>query len=106
MANTARLTVIGLHLPGQFAAVGATFVVGVAASFVSRYIRSPRIVLSVPAVLVMIPGAAAFRALVFLNDGQITLALANGVQAGLIVASLAVGLAIARVVTDRSWTLD
>ena len=106
VANTARLTVIGLHLPGQFAAAGATFVVGVAASFVSRYVRSPRIVLSVPAVLVMIPGAAAFRALVFLNDGQITLALANGVQAGLIVASLAVGLAAARVVTDRSWTLD
>jgi uncharacterized membrane protein YjjP (DUF1212 family) len=106
VTNTARLTVIGLHLPEQFAAAGATFVVGVAASFVSRYLRSPRIVLSVPAVLVMIPGAAAFRALVFLNDGQITLALANGVQAGLIVASLAVGLAIARVVTDRSWTLD
>ena len=54
----------------------------------------------------MIPGAAAFRVLVFLNDGQITLALANGVQAAIITASLAVGLAIARVVTDRSWTLD
>jgi uncharacterized membrane protein YjjP (DUF1212 family) len=106
VANTARLTAIGLHLPQQFAAVGATFVVGVAAFFVSRYVRSPRIVLSVPAVLIMIPGAAAFRALVFLNDGQITLALTNGVQAGLIVASLAVGLALARIVTDRSWTLD
>lgn len=51
-------------------------------------------------------GAVAFRALVFLNDGQITLALANGVQAGLVVASLAVGLAIARVLTDRGWTLE
>jgi uncharacterized membrane protein YjjB (DUF3815 family) len=50
----------------------------------------------VPAVLIMIPGAAAFRALVFLNNGQITLALANGVQAALIVASLATGLVIAR----------
>ena len=80
--------------------------VEVAAFFASRYVRSPRIILSVPAVLIMIPGAAAFRALVFLNDGQITLALANGVQAALIVASLATGLVIARVVTDRSWTLD
>jgi uncharacterized membrane protein YjjB (DUF3815 family) len=106
VANTARLTLIGWHLPQQFAAAGATFVVGVAAAVVSRHIRSPRIVLSVPAVLIMIPGAAAFRALVFLNDGQITLALANGVQAVLIVASLATGLVIARVVTDRGWTLD
>jgi hypothetical protein len=70
----------------------------------SRYVRSPRIVLSVPAVLIMIPGATAFRALVFLNEGQITLALANGAQAAIIVASLAAGLTIARVVTDPSWT--
>ena len=48
----------------------------------------------------------AVRGLVFLNDGRITPALADGVQAGLIVASLAVGLAIARVLTDRDWTLD
>ncbi|MBV8349761.1 MAG: threonine/serine exporter family protein [Mycolicibacterium sp.] len=78
----------------------------VAAAFVSRYLRSPRIVLSVPAALIMIPGAATFRALVFLNDGQITLAMANGVQAALIVASLTTGLVIARVVSDRNWTMD
>ena len=54
----------------------------------------------------MIPGAATFRALVFLNDGQITLAMANGVQAALIVASLTTGLVIARVVSDRNWTMD
>ena len=76
--------------------------VGIAGAVVSGYLRSPRIVLSVPAVLIMIPGAAAFRSLVFLNDGQITLALANGAQAAIIVASLAVGLVIARVVTDQS----
>jgi uncharacterized membrane protein YjjP (DUF1212 family) len=106
VANTARLTAIGSHVPEQFASVAATFVVGVAAYFVSRYTRSPRIILSVPAVLIMIPGATAFRALVYLNDDQVTLALANGAQAAIIVASLAVGLAIARIVTDRSWTLD
>jgi uncharacterized membrane protein YjjB (DUF3815 family) len=54
----------------------------------------------------MIPGAAAFRALVFLNDGQVTLALATGTQAAIIAASLAAGLVIARVVTDPNWTLD
>jgi uncharacterized membrane protein YjjB (DUF3815 family) len=45
VSNTARLTAIGLHMPEQFAAVGATFIVGVAASIVS-----PRIIMSVPAV--------------------------------------------------------
>jgi hypothetical protein len=30
---------------------------------------------------------------------------ANGAQAGIIAASLAIGLFIARAVTDRSWTL-
>jgi uncharacterized membrane protein YjjP (DUF1212 family) len=104
VANTARLTAVGMQMPEQFAAIGATFIVGVAAHFVSRSTRSPRIVLSVPAVLIMIPGATAFRALVYLNDDRTTLALANGAQAAIIVASLAVGLAIARIVTDRSWT--
>lgn len=106
VANTARLTAIGLHMPQQFAAAGATFIVGVASAVAARYLRSPRIILSVPAILIMIPGAVAFRALVYLNDGQITLALTNGVQAGLVVASLATGLAIARVVTDRGWALE
>jgi Threonine/Serine exporter, ThrE len=45
VANTARLTAIGWHLPQQFAAAGATFVVGVAAFFASRYVRSPRSIL-------------------------------------------------------------
>lgn len=106
VANTARLSAISLHMPEQFAAIGATFIVGVTASLAAPYVRSPRIIMSVPAILIMIPGAVAFRALVFLNDGQVTLALANGVQAGLVVASLAVGLAIARVLTDRGWTLE
>jgi uncharacterized membrane protein YjjP (DUF1212 family) len=60
-------------------------------------------------VLFLVPGfplTTAALDLVFLNDGQITLALANDVQAALIVASRATGLVIARVVTDRSWTLD
>lgn len=106
VADTARLTATDLHMPQQFAAIGATFIVGVASSAAARYASSPRIITSVPAILIMIPGAVAFRGLVFLNDGQITRALANGVQAGLIVASLAAGLAIARVVTDRGWTLE
>jgi uncharacterized membrane protein YjjP (DUF1212 family) len=106
VANTARLTAIGLHMPEQFAAMGGTFIVGVAAAVAAPFIKSPRIIMSVPAILIMIPGAVTFRALVFLNDGQITLALANGVQAGLVLASLAVGLVIARVVTDRGWTLE
>jgi len=106
VANTARLTATDHHMPQQFAAIGATFIVGVASAVVARYARCPRIIMSVPAILIMIPGAVAFRALVFLNDGEITLALANGVQAGLVVASLAVGLAIARVVTDRGWALE
>jgi hypothetical protein len=44
--------------------------------------------------------------LVLLDDGQIALALANGAQAAIIVASSAVGLVIARIVTGWSRTRE
>lgn len=105
-ANTARLALVDGHLALQFAAIVATLGVGLAASVASRHLHCPRIVLSVPAVVIMVPGTLAFRALVFMNESRLTAALANGVQAALVVVSLAVGLALARVLTDREWTLD
>ncbi len=106
VANVPRLWLIDGGLADQAAAGLATFAVGVLAHAVTRRIAAPRITLSVPAVLIMIPGAPIYRALVFFHQDQIGLAVENGVQAVFIVMSLAVGLAIARMVTDPQWTRD
>jgi len=61
------------------------------------------ITLSVPAVLVMIPGVAAHEALVALNGGDYGEAIAGILQVVLMVLSIMVGLVAAKLVTDRDW---
>ena len=66
----------------------------------------PRITVSVPAVVIMVPGAAAYRAVFHLNNGDTTQALAFGFQAGLVIVAIAIGLAVARMLTDKAWAFE
>lgn len=104
VANTMRLELVDLGVIPQGAACLAGLLVGILANLVAPRMDVPRITLSVPAVVIMVPGAAAYRAIYFLNDGQTVEALAFGVQAAFVVVALTIGLTIARTLTDRSWT--
>lgn len=104
VANTLRIELVDVGVIPQGAACLAGLIVGVLANLVAPRMDVPRITLSVPAVVIMVPGAAAYRAIYFLNDGQTVEALAFGVQAAFVVVSLTIGLTIARTLTDRSWT--
>jgi len=73
------------------------------AAFIARGGRLPVITLSVPSVLVMIPGVAAHEALVSLNRGDYASATAGILQVTLVVLSIMVGLVAAKLVTDRDW---
>jgi uncharacterized membrane protein YjjB (DUF3815 family) len=84
----------------------ATFVVGVLAAVVAPRMRLPRITLSVPAVVIMVPGAAVYRTFVSLNNGDAEVAVTAGVQALFVVISIAIGLAAARILTDRAWGFE
>ena len=77
--------------------------VGCLAAFAARGGRWPVITLSVPAVLVMIPGVAAHEALVSLNSGDYAAATAGILQVTLVVLSIMVGLVAAKLVTDKDW---
>lgn len=103
LCNTTRWYLIDGGLPMQIAAVAATTAVGLLAAWAGPRLLSPRITLSVPAVLIMIPGSAAYRALVYFNQGAMIDALANGATAVFNIMGMAVGLAIARMLTDRHW---
>lgn len=103
VANVIRLEMIDAGVVVQAAACAAGLIVGILANLVAPRMKAPRITLSVPAVVIMVPGAAAYRAVYFLNDGQTVDALAYGVQAAFVVIALAIGMTIARTVTDGSW---
>lgn len=106
VANTARLALVDGDLAPQAAAAGAALVVGLLAAVIAPRLGFPRITVSVPAVVIMVPGVSAYRSVFHLSNGNTTEALAYGVQAGLVVIALAMGLAVARMLSDREWAFE
>lgn len=103
LANTGRLALVDAGAMPAIAAVGAALAVGFGAFLVGGRLRAARVTITVPAVLIMVPGAAAYRSISGVIDGDTLAAIQNGVQAVFVVVALAIGLTVARVVTEREW---
>jgi uncharacterized membrane protein YjjB (DUF3815 family) len=80
--------------------------VGLLAAWIAPRMNVPRITVYVPAVTIMVPGVLAYRSVYALSQGDTLAALSNAVTAALVITALAVGLAIARMLTDREWGLE
>ncbi len=106
VANVLRLEMADAGAAMQAATVVATLVVGLLAAVVAPRAGVPRITVSVPAVVIMVPGAAVYRALVALNNGDYAAAVGAGVQAFFVTICIAIGLAAARVLTDKAWAFE
>jgi uncharacterized membrane protein YjjP (DUF1212 family) len=106
VANVLRLQLADAGMAMQAATVVATLVVGLMAAWVAPRLSIPRITVSVPAVVIMVPGAAVYRAVVGLNNGDLQVAVTSGVQAVFVTICIAIGLAGARVLTDRAWAYE
>jgi uncharacterized membrane protein YjjP (DUF1212 family) len=105
--NTARIAAVQLaDWPPQAAAAVAALLIGLVAAWIAPRLNVPRITVYVPAVTIMVPGVPAYRAVYYLSNGDVTQAMTYGVSAALIVAALAVGLAVARMLTDREWGFE
>ena len=105
--NSLRLTARDAGL-NPIAAVGfAALLAGLIAHLLSHMSRHSRVTLSVPAVVVMIPGVPLYRAMTALSNGQdVTTAMAAMMTLFLTIAAIGVGLATARVLTDRNWLVE
>lgn len=106
LANPVRLELATLGLATQNAAALGTLLIGLLAWLAGRYLHLPRIILSVPSVVIMIPGMDAFRALVAFNEGQILDALHSALTGTVTVLGMAVGLVAARMLTDAQWSFS
>ncbi|WP_448630560.1 threonine/serine exporter family protein [Cellulomonas soli] len=105
--NTLRIIAVkDFDWPPQAAACVAACAVGLLAAWVAPRLNVPRITVYVPAVTIMVPGVPAYRSVYYLSQGNTVDALGYGVTAALIVTALAVGLAIARMLTDREWGFE
>jgi uncharacterized membrane protein YjjP (DUF1212 family) len=106
VANLVRLTLIEVESPPWLAAAIACFIIGLLASWAAQRIGVAYATISVPAALIMVPGVAAYRALVAFSDGDATALLTNSSAAIFTIIGMAIGLSIARILTEREWILD
>lgn len=103
VANMVRLVMIDVGVQPQYAAYTGGVVVGLLGAVITARTTLPRITMTVPASVIMIPGTAMYRAVHFLNSGDIDQALSNAATAGLIIVWISAGLVTARILTDRDW---
>ena len=103
VANTLRLELVELAaLPAAVAAFLGALTAGLLASFLMKRLGYPRISVTVPSIVIMVPGLYLYRAVY--NMGEMSLALSANwlVSALLIIMMLPLGLICARIITDRS----
>ena len=101
LANELRL---GLHDAGMMLAPATFFgalAVGLMASLIHRRLSAPRITLTVPAIIIMVPGVFAFEMIVFFNRGQMLEALQASASCAFVLGAMAMGLAAARLARRR-----
>ena len=114
VSNTLRLTLVDLPTfvpalglasgcPPEAAAFAGAIASGFLAHAAEHWTSYPRIGLTVPSIVIMVPGLYLYRAMYYMCIFDTANMLAWFVRAVLIVAFLPVGLGVARTFTDPRW---
>lgn len=104
IANTTRLELVDLAAfpPAAAAFVGA-LLAGLLASMIKDSIGYPRISLTVPSIVIMVPGLYLYRAIYNIGITSIDTGAFWFTEAMLIIMALPLGLIFARIITDRTF---
>lgn len=104
IANTSRLSLVDYaHLPAALAAFIGALIAGLLASFVREKVGFPRIALTVPSIVIMVPGLYMYRGIFNFGITNINIGAYWITGALMIVAALPMGLLAARILTDKKW---
>ena len=104
IANTLRLELVDLTaLPPAAAAFVGALTAGLLATMIKNQVGYPRISVTVPSIVIMVPGLYLYRG--FYNLGTMNLSVSASwfAAAILIVAALPLGLIFARILTDKTF---
>jgi len=104
--NEFRLALQDAGANQAIATLAGVLLVGLLASRVQPILHAPRIALTVPGIIIMVPGAAAFQAVVLFSRGDTMGGLQSAVVAGFVVGAMAIGLAMARFASERRWLFE
>ena len=104
VVNTLRLELIDLFaIPPAASAFVCVFLAGIMASLLKPSSGYPRISITVPSIVIMVPGLYLYKAIYNLGTGVITDAAHWFTEAILIMIALPLGLIFARIFTDKEF---
>ena len=104
IANTLRLELVDFaDFPAAVAAFVGALTAGLLASALMKRLGYPRISVTVPSIVIMVPGLYLYRAVYNIGEMSLTLSAPWLVSALLIIMMLPLGLIVARIITDRSF---
>ena len=104
VANTLRLELVDFTgIPAVAAAFIGALTAGLLASFIKKNNGYPRISLTVPSIVIMVPGLYLYRAIYNFGIMSLTEAVSWFTSAIMIIIMLPLGLIFARILTDRAF---
>lgn len=104
LANTLRLELTDLAgFPPAAAAFTGALLAGILASLIKNQAGFPRISLTVPSIVIMVPGLYLYRAIYNLGIMSLNTSASWFASAILIIVALPLGLIFARILTDRTF---
>ena len=115
ITDALRLEIVDMGVPAEAGAFIGAFLAGLLASawrsavrrgWLAPHLGYPRICLTVPSIVIMVPGLYMYQAMFHLGQFDTLNALDWAFRAFMVIICLPIGLAMARVVTDKSWRYD
>ncbi|WP_417852271.1 threonine/serine ThrE exporter family protein [Bifidobacterium oedipodis] len=115
ITDTLRLELVDAGLPPEGGAFLGALLAGLLASawrssvrhgWLPPHLGYPRICLTVPSIVIMVPGLYMYQAMFHLGQFDTQLAIDWMFRAFMVIICLPIGLAMARVITDKSWRYD
>lgn len=115
ITDTLRLEIVDMGIPAEAGAFIGALLAGLLASawrsavhhgLLAPHLGYPRICLTVPSIVIMVPGLYMYQAMFHLGQFDTLNALDWAFRAFMVILCLPIGLAMARVITDKSWRYD
>ncbi|MFZ0530008.1 MAG: threonine/serine exporter family protein [Propionicimonas sp.] len=103
LGNIPRLLLLDQGVKAHVATFVGCFVMGLLCALAGRLLDLNKIIMTVPTVLVSIPGASALRTLIYFDQADVVQAMQQAVSTVLVVIAMVAGLSGARMLTDPEW---
>lgn len=103
VGNTVRLAMADSGIPDHVAVFTGCVVMGLGCAWLGGVFRLEKIIMTVPTLLVMVPGSSALRTLLYFDAGDVNRAVTQGIATMLGVVAMVAGLSAARMLTDPEW---